>query len=76
MMNYLGRFIPRDTVLICPQCLKPQAVLTVDIVDANQAFNWNCIKPINDDSIIGVSDCCLQRYVTFDGLFFTEDGPV
>lgn len=75
-MYSLGRSIYAGTYLICPKCREPQAILIADIIDADKAFDWRVIKPIDPDAMVGVSVCCSERYVTFDGLFFTEDGPI
>ena len=74
-MNLSGRFIPKDTVLICPCCRKHQAIISVDIWP-DQTWDWRAVNTFKKDAIIGVSYCCNVRYITFEGLFYTEKGVI
>lgn len=75
-MTYLGdgRFLPAGTILVCPVCGEKQATLSCDIFP-DRTWDFRAITPIDRDGIIGVSTCHEARYVTFDGLFYTESGP-
>lgn len=73
--GYGRRFISRGTMLVCPKCGLPSAIVTVDIYP-DETFDFRCIAPLVRDGVVGISDCCLARYVTFDGLYYTELGPV
>ena len=75
-MNLPCRIIYAGTYLICPCCRERQAVLISDIIDADKSFDWRVIKPLSADAITGISSCCNERYITFAGLFYTENGPV
>lgn len=69
------RVIKSGTVLVCPKCKSEQALVTFDIYP-DKHFDWRDIKPIPLDGIVGISNCCDERYITFSGLFCTAAGPV
>lgn len=78
-MSYPGEiFLPRGTRLICPKCGELVAQVVVDIISRGE-FDFRAIEHFDyprDQAVWGVSPCCLERYVTFDGLFYTEFGIV
>ena len=78
-MNYHGNgpkeiFLKRGTRLVCPNCRWPVAEVEVDLMERFE-FDYRAIKQF-DDGPFGISPCCLERYITFDGVFYTEFGAV
>lgn len=74
-MNLNGeRFLPAGTILVCPKCGKPQATLSIDVYP-DYTYDFRCITPFDKDASPGVSLCHDERYVTFSGVFYTQDGP-
>lgn len=74
-MEYGGeRFLKAGTVLVCPKCGMPQAVLNTDVYP-DKDWDFRVISPMDRDAIVGVSQCHDERYVTFQGIFYTEFGP-
>jgi hypothetical protein len=73
--GYGKRFIPRGTLLVCPKCGTPSAIVTVDVWP-DETFDFRAIAPLDRDGVSGISSCCLSRYVTFEGMYYTEDGAV
>jgi hypothetical protein len=67
------RFIPEGTILTCPSCKRYNAILVCDIWP-DKTFDWRAIRVLIPDSIIGVCYNCDFRYVTFDGVFYTDNG--
>ena len=72
-MNYSGEcYIKAGTPLICPKCREVVAHVKVDIIDKSK-FHFKSIEPIEDCGW-GISPCCLERYITLDGIFYTVFG--
>jgi|CXWL01.1.fsa_nt_gi hypothetical protein len=72
-MNQYSRFLPAGTILVCPCCGKEQAFISVDIYP-DQSLDWRVIVPKEQNAILGVSSCCNERYITFEGLFSCDFG--
>jgi len=73
--NYGEIFIRAGTRLICPKCRNTVAEVLVDLMDRKE-FHYNSILQYDRDGILGISSCCLERFITFEGVFYTEFGAV
>lgn len=77
-MSHLGEndpLIKAGTKLVCPKCRNHVAEVLFDLMDRRE-FHYNAILQYDRDGILGVSSCCLERYITFDGVFFSEFGAI